>query len=233
MTRGVATVMPDASLRDAASVLVERRVSGVPVVGAQGEVVGVLSEADIVTKAGGRTERSGLLTWLFDPELETAKVTAKTAGEAMSAPALTIGSGKAVHEAARLMPGQKIRISTRMICSPSHAREHTAERPRDGLAADQGAHGEAGSGSRGDRTPYLRDGEDRPDREERIARRKENRVGRVDRVEDTGRRARIRSTAIVGRVDIVLVVTAHEPLLERERARRRRHVCAEIVVRGG
>jgi CBS domain-containing protein len=30
-------------------------------------------------------------------------VTAKTAGEAMSAPALTIGSGKAVHEAARLM----------------------------------------------------------------------------------------------------------------------------------
>jgi len=103
MTRGVATVTPDAPLRDAASVLVERRVSGVPVVGAQGEVVGVLSEADIVTKASGRTERSGLLTWLFDSEFATAKVTAKTAGEAMSAPAVTIASAKAVHEAARLM----------------------------------------------------------------------------------------------------------------------------------
>lgn len=103
MTRGVATVTPDAPLRDAASVLVERRVSGVPVVGGHGEVVGVLSEADIVTKAGGRTERSGLLTWLFDPEFATAKVTAETVGEAMSSPAVTIASGKAVHEAARLM----------------------------------------------------------------------------------------------------------------------------------
>lgn len=103
MTRDVATVTPDAPLRDAASVLVERRVSGVPVVGVQGEVVGVLSEADIVTKAGGRSERSGLLTWLFDPEFATAKVTAETAGEAMSAPAVTIAPGRAVHEAARLM----------------------------------------------------------------------------------------------------------------------------------
>ena len=103
MTRSVATVTPDAPLRDAASVLVERRVSGVPVVGAQGEVLGVLSEADIVTKAGGRTERSGLLAWFFDPEFAAEKVTAESAGEAMSAPAVTIASGKAVHEAARLM----------------------------------------------------------------------------------------------------------------------------------
>jgi CBS domain-containing protein len=103
MTRGVATVTPDTSLRDAASVLVEHGVSGVPVVGEGGEVVGVLSEADIVTKAGGRTERSGLLTWLFDPEFTGEKVTAETSGEAMSSPAVTIAPDKTVHEAARRM----------------------------------------------------------------------------------------------------------------------------------
>ena len=103
MTRGVATVTPDTPLRDAASVLVERNVSGVPVVGARGEVVGVLSEADIVTRAGGRTEQSGFLTWLFDPEFAREKVTAETAGEAMSSPAVTIAPGRTVYDAARLM----------------------------------------------------------------------------------------------------------------------------------
>jgi CBS domain-containing protein len=103
MTRDVATVTPDTSLRDAASVLVERSVSGVPVVGAHGEVVGVLSEADIVTRAGGGSERSGFLNWFLEPEFTGEKVTAERVGEAMSSPVVTIAPDRTVHEAARLM----------------------------------------------------------------------------------------------------------------------------------
>ena len=102
MTEGVITVAPDTSLRDAATVLVEHGVSGVPVV-ADGEVVGVLSEGDIVMKASGGTERGALLTWLFDLGIENERITARTVGEAMSSPAVTIAPNRPVHEAARLM----------------------------------------------------------------------------------------------------------------------------------
>jgi CBS domain-containing protein len=103
MTEGVVSVRPDASLREAASVLVEHGVSGLPVVGETGEVVGVLSEGDIVMKASGGTERSGFLTWLFDPDFAGEKVTAETAGQAMSAPPVTIAPNRTIHDAARLM----------------------------------------------------------------------------------------------------------------------------------
>jgi CBS domain len=66
MTEGVVAITPQASLREAASVLVEHGVSGLPVVDEAGAVVGVLSETGVVLKAGGGTERSGFLTWLFD-----------------------------------------------------------------------------------------------------------------------------------------------------------------------
>ena len=79
MTKDVISVRPDASLREAAALLVEHRVSGLPVVIGGGEVVGVLSEADIVAKASGGTTDGGLLSWLFDPELGQQKVAARTA----------------------------------------------------------------------------------------------------------------------------------------------------------
>jgi CBS domain-containing protein len=102
MTEKVLTVAPDMALRDAARTLVDHRVSGVPVV-TDGAVVGVLSEGDIVTKASGGTDRAGLLTWLFDPGVDNARIAAKTVGEAMTAPAVTIGPNRPVHEAARTM----------------------------------------------------------------------------------------------------------------------------------
>jgi CBS domain-containing protein len=103
MTESVVSVRPDAALREAASVLVEHGVSGLPVVSENGEVIGVLSEGDIVMKASGGTERSGFLTWLFDPDFDGEKVSAQTAGQAMSAPPVTIAPNRTVHDAARLM----------------------------------------------------------------------------------------------------------------------------------
>jgi CBS domain-containing protein len=103
MTEDVVSVRPEASLRDAAVLLTEHRVSGLPVVIGGGEVIGVLSEADIVAKASGGTSHGGLLSWLFAPEIEGEKVAARTVSEAMSSPALTISPTRPVHEAARRM----------------------------------------------------------------------------------------------------------------------------------
>jgi len=104
MTGNVVSVSPETPLRDAASMLVEHRVSGLPVV-LRDEVIGVISEADIVAKASGgaSSEGGGLLAWLFEPDAREIKVSARTVGEAMTSPALTIAATRPVHEAARKM----------------------------------------------------------------------------------------------------------------------------------
>jgi acetoin utilization protein AcuB len=47
MTQPVVTVDPDVSLKDAARLMIEHRISGVPVVSPAQEVVGMLTESDI------------------------------------------------------------------------------------------------------------------------------------------------------------------------------------------
>ena len=106
MTRDVVSVTPDTPLKDVAAVLVERGVSGLPVCDADGAVVGVLSEADLLVKQGGSPDRSGgLFAWLVEtasaPDL--AKLRAHTAGEAMTTPAVTVQTASPVSEAARTM----------------------------------------------------------------------------------------------------------------------------------
>jgi CBS domain-containing protein len=111
MTSDVMTVGPDASLKDVATMLAERRISGVPVVDGDGTVLGVVSEADIVQKeAPAPSARTGLFRWL---DVETgevrAKIAARTAGEAMTAPAVTIEVDRQVSEAASLMVKRRIK----------------------------------------------------------------------------------------------------------------------------
>mgnify|MGYP003339271388 FL=1 len=50
MTTAVHTVGPDASVTDIAQLLLDRRISGVPVVDAAGHVLGVVSEGDLMRR---------------------------------------------------------------------------------------------------------------------------------------------------------------------------------------
>jgi CBS domain-containing protein len=105
MTTPVVTVRPETRLKTAAALLVERGISGVPVVRGD-EVVGVLSEADIVaTERGPATDgRSALARLLAADGGELAHaVAARTAGEAMSSPAMTIAWWQPASAAATLM----------------------------------------------------------------------------------------------------------------------------------
>ena len=106
MTREVATVAPSTSLRDAAALLVQRGISGVPVVdGAR--VVGVVSERDLLFKEQQPTETPRWLAWALDPMAvaDRPKLEAHTVGEAMTSPALTITSSATVNLAAKTMLG--------------------------------------------------------------------------------------------------------------------------------
>jgi CBS domain-containing protein len=105
MTSDVISVAPETSLKDVARTLVEHGISGLPVCDADGRVLGVVSEADILYKEQGRPERHGPLGWLLgEPPTEApAKARARTAGEAMTSPAVTIRRTRPAAAAARLM----------------------------------------------------------------------------------------------------------------------------------
>ncbi len=57
MTRQVVTVRPEASIVDAANIMLSQHVSGLPVVNAAGELIGVISEGDFIRRAEIGTER--------------------------------------------------------------------------------------------------------------------------------------------------------------------------------
>ena len=52
MSRSVITIAPDVSVQDAARLLADYRISGVPVVDEEQRILGILTEADIIAKEG-------------------------------------------------------------------------------------------------------------------------------------------------------------------------------------
>jgi CBS domain-containing protein len=105
MTTNVVTVTPETTLKEVANLLVERGIAGVPVCRPDGHVVGVLSESDILWKEiRPLPEDNHLLLRLLDSAYgDDKRAKAKTAGEAMSAPAITIEPDAPVARAARIM----------------------------------------------------------------------------------------------------------------------------------
>jgi CBS domain-containing protein len=70
MTRDVAVTSPDATVEAAIATMLARHVSGLPVVNAAGEVVGVLSEGDLLRRVelGTEMHRPGWLNLLRGPQ---------------------------------------------------------------------------------------------------------------------------------------------------------------------
>ena len=102
MTRDVVTIGPEAELRDVAKLLVENGFSGLPVCGVQRELLGIVSEGDILVKEGGPREENGFLRRLRGTQSDTAhKARALKVGDAMTAPVVTISPHSSVGEAAR------------------------------------------------------------------------------------------------------------------------------------
>jgi CBS domain-containing protein len=110
MTRDVLTVAPETPVKEVAALLVDNRISGAPVCDEEGTVLGVVSEADLLRKVEGLSpEVGGRLAWVLRRlDDEIPKITARTAAEAMTSPALAVRPTQQISEAARLMVDHRI-----------------------------------------------------------------------------------------------------------------------------
>ena len=105
MTTEVATVRAATSLKELARLLAGLGISGVPVVDADGAVVGVVSEGDILVKERGPVEETRAFVRLRKPlePGQQVKLAAVTVADAMTSPAIVIGPERPVSVAAKLM----------------------------------------------------------------------------------------------------------------------------------
>jgi CBS domain-containing protein len=113
MTSPVLSVRRTTPLKEVAQLLVENKISGLPVVDIDGTVLGVVSEADFLMKEAGETVVSHrpfarVLGESRASRTQLDKVHATRAADAMTAPAITIGSSRPISEAARLMTTRKV-----------------------------------------------------------------------------------------------------------------------------
>ncbi|HKY08827.1 MAG TPA: CBS domain-containing protein [Candidatus Binatia bacterium] len=85
MTRDIITVSPTMTIKNLAMTLIKNQISGAPVAGKNGKILGVVSEADIVAKKG------------------------KDVKAIMSKKIISVAEDTAVEEIARLMTAEKIK----------------------------------------------------------------------------------------------------------------------------
>ncbi len=108
MTEKVVSVTKETDFKEIVSVLRQYRVSACPVLNDSGQVVGVVSEADLLAKETDPELPAGLirLRWRL---AEECKATAITADQLMTSPAVTIYPGASVVDAARLMQEREVK----------------------------------------------------------------------------------------------------------------------------
>jgi CBS domain-containing protein len=105
MTTRVVWVKKDATFKEMAAALRQNRVSAFPVVDDDGKVIGVVSEADMLTKEalqGGYDGMPGMITGILRHK-EQEKARGVTAADLMTSPAATVAPGDSITRAARLM----------------------------------------------------------------------------------------------------------------------------------
>jgi CBS domain-containing protein len=104
MTTEVVAVQPWTPFREIVNRLAEHRISAAPVLDADGRVLGVVTEADLLLKQEHPDlELNVPLVWSRRRRLEREKAAAVVAGKLMTTPAVTVPPTATVTEAARRM----------------------------------------------------------------------------------------------------------------------------------
>jgi CBS domain-containing protein len=91
MVKDVITVTESTPLKDVARMFVEKKITGAPVVNAQGELTGVISETDIIRKT------TSIGAW-----------SPSTVGQIMTKPAVTVAPNETLQRVCEMMYNRRI-----------------------------------------------------------------------------------------------------------------------------
>jgi CBS domain-containing protein len=108
MTRPVVTVSPEARIVEAANIMLQRHISGLPVVDAAGKLVGIVSEGDLIRRPeiGTQKKRARWLGFLTGPGKlaeDFVHEQGRKVGEVMTKSPLTVTEDTALADIADLM----------------------------------------------------------------------------------------------------------------------------------
>ena len=114
MTREIVTVRADAAVREAIHLMLDKHISGVPVVDAHGRLAGILTEGDLLRRAelGTQTERPRWLAFLLGPGRSAAdyvQAHARTVGEIMTADVVSVAPDTPLADVVWLMERKHVR----------------------------------------------------------------------------------------------------------------------------
>jgi len=115
LTRDLVTVSPEMEITHAAKLLLEKRISGVPVVDGEGKMVGILCQSDLITQQkrfpipSVFTLLDGIisLTSMKHIEKEAQKISATTVAHAMTPNPFTVTLEMSIEEVATIMVDKK------------------------------------------------------------------------------------------------------------------------------
>ena len=115
MTRDVVSVASDTPMRKIAALLVEKRISGVPVIDGSGAPIGMVSEGDLIGRSEAEREarQDWWLTMLAEgdavnPEF-LASLNYPTARDMMSAPVISVHEETSLEEIAGILTEHRIK----------------------------------------------------------------------------------------------------------------------------
>ncbi|MDH4231398.1 MAG: CBS domain-containing protein [Nitrospirota bacterium] len=110
MSKDVITVLKYESILHVAKILSEKNISGLPVVDKKNKVIGIITQADILSILGMRKEHSlkDVLKHMLGEPLPERRM-GDIVGDIMTAPAATIKTNANIAEAAQIMDEKKIR----------------------------------------------------------------------------------------------------------------------------
>jgi len=115
MTRQVISVSPETEITDAAKILLEKRINGMPVIDLFGRLVGIICQSDLVAQQKGIPVPSVFtfldsylpLTSLKRIDKEMKKIAALTVNEAMTLEPVTVNPETDIEDVAKLMVDKK------------------------------------------------------------------------------------------------------------------------------
>ncbi len=114
MTTNVVTITPDTRVERIAGLLLERRISGVPVVDKDNQVIGIVSEDDLIRRPESGTERRrswwlDLLSGSEDRAAEYIRTHGLRAEDVMTRNPVTVSEDTPIGEIAQLLERRRIK----------------------------------------------------------------------------------------------------------------------------